>query len=90
MGSVPSCDSKTGPSDAEAKSVNPKSTAFRWYGLHVLSAKCSDENGNIYYTKEINIAGIVAVSLFALMVLFLVFKMMHKKQEMGGGMPAFG
>lgn len=57
-----------------------KGVAYKWYGLHVLSANCSDGD-TVYYSKELNIAGFIALGMFVLAVLFVVVKMMHKKSE---------
>lgn len=79
MGGLQSCD--TQPKEAEAVSTTAnKPTAFRWWGLHVLSADCQKSGkGEVYYTKQLNIFGIITISLVLLIVLWLVMKMMHKK-----------
>lgn len=81
MGGSSSCADSKPPDNAEAQSIaKKKGVAYKWYGLHVLSANCS-VGDTVYYTKELNIAGFIALGMFVLAVLFIVMKMMHKKSE---------
>lgn len=80
MGGIQSCSSP--PKDTEASTFKgTKAVPYRWWGLHVLSANCKDANGDIYFTKQLNILGIIVVSLVTLLFLWILMKMMHKKQE---------
>jgi hypothetical protein len=79
MGNIQTCN--PAPTNFEAQGKDSNTKAYRWWGLHVLSAKCKDSSNIVYFDKEINIYGIIVLALLVLMVLWIVMKMMHKKPE---------
>lgn len=83
MGNVSTC---SGTPNADAKGTSKDTKAYQWYGLHVLSAKCKGSDGTPYFDKELNIYGLIVVGLVALIVLWLVMKMMHKKPDSLAGL----
>ena len=70
--------SDCGKDTIEAKGTSNDTKAYQWYGLHVLSAKCQPAGGPVQFGKELNIYGIIVASLAALIVLWIVFKMMKR------------
>ena len=80
MGGVQTC---TSTPIGEAKSNDKNAKAYQWYGIHVLTAKCKDSAGYIYYDKEINIFGIITLAMVVLLVMWLVIKMMHRNSVSG-------
>jgi len=92
MGSTSSCNPAP-PADQTfdaVASVGAKcrdwSKAYKWYGIHILTAKCKSDD-TVYYEKQINIMGLIVVGMVSLLVLFLIFKMMHHSSAMNQGYP---
>jgi hypothetical protein len=78
MGSVSTCPAT--PS-AVASGTSSDTKAYKWYGLHVLSAKCKGSDGTPYFEAKLNIYGLIVMGFVALVILWLVMKMMHKKSD---------
>jgi len=79
MGNVKSCANPA--SDPNVVAIGKKDTkAYQWWGMKVLSASCQSPDGP-GFVAELNICGIIAVALVALIVLGLIWKMMsaHRK-----------
>jgi hypothetical protein len=79
MGNVQTCNPP--PTSYEAKGKDNNTKAYRWWGLHVLTAKCKDSSGIVYFDKELNIFGIIVMTLMLLIVLWMIMKIMHRKHD---------
>lgn len=85
MGAVQTCSS-TPTTGAVSLESGDKAKAYQWYGIHVLTAKCKKDD-KIYFDKEINIFMIITLAMVALLIMYLVIKMMHRNSAGGMGMP---
>jgi len=91
MGSSPSnCSGTVPPKDAEAVSLasNASPTAFKWYSIYMLTSNCTgaapaanDGKTVLYYTKELNIMGVVALSMFIVVMMYIIYKVMESRKQ---------
>lgn len=78
MGNVQTCSS-TSSYEAEARDSSVKE--YQWWTPYVLSAKCKDSNNKVQFDKELNIYGVILASLVLIVILWMIFKMFHKKKD---------
>jgi hypothetical protein len=79
-GSLAKCTTDlTGTDYAVATGKDTK--AYKWYGMHVLSATCAADTDKTTFTPKLNIYGLIVLIMVVLMMCYLGYKMMGSKSD---------